>query len=69
MPTLGVIVGNRNFFPDHLCETGRQTVLGILREVSSETGATIVLADDDHEDISRAATHILDIDGGSYAGP
>ncbi len=30
MATLGVIVGNRNFFPDHLCETGRQTVLEAL---------------------------------------
>jgi L-fucose isomerase-like protein len=30
MTTLGVIVGNRNFFPDHLCETGRKTVLDVL---------------------------------------
>ena len=26
-PTLGVIVGNRGFFPSHLCDTGRQIVL------------------------------------------
>ncbi len=31
-PTLGVIVGNRNFFPSHLCETGRATVLRVLEE-------------------------------------
>ena len=30
--TLGVIVGNRGFFPDHLCDTGRKTVLKILEE-------------------------------------
>ncbi|MFN2242368.1 MAG: fucose isomerase, partial [Anaerolineae bacterium] len=30
--TLGVIVGNRGFFPSHLCETGRQEVLRILAE-------------------------------------
>ncbi|MGA2110883.1 MAG: L-fucose/L-arabinose isomerase family protein [Anaerolineales bacterium] len=30
--TLGVIVGNRGFFPDHLCDTGRKTMLGILAE-------------------------------------
>jgi L-fucose isomerase-like protein len=30
--TLGVIVGNRGFFPDHLCETGRQTILKVLAE-------------------------------------
>jgi len=30
--TLGVIVGNRGFFPDHLCETGRQEVLSVLEE-------------------------------------
>lgn len=28
--TLGLIVGNRDFFPSHLCETGRATVLGVL---------------------------------------
>ena len=30
--TLGVIVGNRGFFPDHLCETGREEVLRVLLE-------------------------------------
>jgi L-fucose isomerase-like protein len=30
--TLGVIVGNRGFFPNHLCETGRQEVLDVLAE-------------------------------------
>ena len=30
--TLGVIVGNRGFFPSHLCETGRETVLNVLKE-------------------------------------
>jgi L-fucose isomerase-like protein len=30
--TLGVIVGNRGFFPSHLCEMGRQEVLRILAE-------------------------------------
>lgn len=28
--TLGVIVGNRGFFPDHLCSSGRQTILSVL---------------------------------------
>lgn len=30
--TLGLIVGNRGFFPDHLCESGRQTMLTVLEE-------------------------------------
>ncbi len=30
--TLGVIVGNRRFFPAHLCESGRATVLKVLEE-------------------------------------
>jgi L-fucose isomerase-like protein len=30
--TLGVIVGNRGFFPDHLCDTGRQVILKVLAE-------------------------------------
>jgi L-fucose isomerase-like protein len=29
-PVLGVIVGNRGFFPDHLCESGRQTIIQVL---------------------------------------
>lgn len=32
MLTLGVIVGNRGFFPDHLCRTGRETILGVLKK-------------------------------------
>jgi L-fucose isomerase-like protein len=28
--TIGVIVGNRGFFPGHLCETGRKTILRVL---------------------------------------
>jgi len=30
--TLGVIIGNRGFFPDHLCDTGRKAVLTVLAE-------------------------------------
>lgn len=30
--TLGVIVGNRGFFPDHLCEAGRKTILQVLEQ-------------------------------------
>jgi len=31
-PTLGVIVGNRGFFPSHLCEAGRASILKVLEE-------------------------------------
>jgi L-fucose isomerase-like protein len=30
--TLGIIVGNRGFFPDHLCDSGRKTILKVLAE-------------------------------------
>jgi L-fucose isomerase-like protein len=30
--TLGVIIGNRGFFPTHLCITGRQTILKVLED-------------------------------------
>jgi len=30
--TLGVIVGNRGFFPGHLCEAGRKVVLNVLEQ-------------------------------------
>jgi L-fucose isomerase-like protein len=39
-PVLGVIVGNRGFFPDHLCEAGRATILKVLEE---EVGDAITL--------------------------
>jgi L-fucose isomerase-like protein len=29
---LGVIVGNRGFFPDHLCTSGRETILQVLEK-------------------------------------
>jgi L-fucose isomerase-like protein len=31
-PVLGIIVGNRGFFPDHLCESGRQAILKVLEQ-------------------------------------
>ena len=30
--TLALIVGNRGFFPDHLCLEGRKTMLGVLKK-------------------------------------
>ncbi|NLX10878.1 MAG: fucose isomerase [Chloroflexi bacterium] len=30
--TLGLIVGNRGFFPSHLCASGRETILKVLEE-------------------------------------
>ncbi len=32
MTTLGVLVGNRGFFPSELCEQGRKTILSVLKE-------------------------------------
>jgi len=43
-PTLGVIVGNRGFFPDHLCETGRVDILRVLEEEGIEA---VILGPDD----------------------
>lgn len=33
VPTLGVMVANRGFFPDHLCVSGRETMLGVLERL------------------------------------
>ena len=35
--TFGVIVGNRGFFPSHLCESGRKAMLAVLAEEGFET--------------------------------
>ena len=34
--TLGVIIGNRGFFPSKLCEEGRKTILDVLKEEGIE---------------------------------
>lgn len=41
--TLGVIIGNRGFFPTHLCATGRATILKVLDEAGFDV---VVLGDD-----------------------
>src|SRR5262245_64519347 len=41
--TFGLIVGNRGFFPSHLCSTGRTEMLDILKR---EGLGVITLADD-----------------------
>lgn len=43
--TLGIIVGNRGFFPAHLCDSGRKQILATLEKlgigaVILDTGAT-----------------------------
>jgi L-fucose isomerase-like protein len=35
--TLGIIVGNRGFFPAHLCESGRKDILRVMEEEGIET--------------------------------
>ena len=35
--TLGVVVGNRGFFPDHLVNEGRQEILDVLAQEGIET--------------------------------
>ena len=43
-PTLGVVIGNRGFFPDHLCETGRAD---ILRALDEEDICAVILGSED----------------------
>ncbi|HEY64817.1 MAG TPA: fucose isomerase [Caldilineae bacterium] len=45
-PTLGVIIGNRGFFPSHLCREGRETILKVLEE---EGIKAILLSPEDTE--------------------
>ena len=41
--TLGVIVGNRGFFPKHLCVSGRETIIKVL----AQEGIRAILVDAD----------------------
>ncbi len=44
MTTLGVIVGNRGFFPSELCEEGRKVILKVLQEEDLEA---VILSPED----------------------
>src|SRR3989304_2296199 len=35
--TLGVVVGTRGFFPSHLCDSGRKTILKVLEREGNRT--------------------------------
>src|SRR5215468_1824314 len=72
MKTLGIIIGNRGFFPAHLCESGRRDILRVLGEEgieaitlpveASKFGAVESLADAQKcADLFKA--HRDDIDG------
>jgi L-fucose isomerase-like protein len=37
MTTLGIIVANRGFFPDHLCDSGRKEMLDTLKKLGIKT--------------------------------
>ena len=54
---LGVIVGNRNFFPDSLISQGRQDVLDVLREQNIDA---VIL--DERATKLGAVEHELDAD-------
>jgi L-fucose isomerase-like protein len=58
--TLGVIIGNRGFFPAHLCDTGRKEILATLAKfgidvVALPIKATKFGAVESHEDAQKCA--------------
>ncbi|HOJ21062.1 MAG TPA: L-fucose/L-arabinose isomerase family protein [Armatimonadota bacterium] len=70
--TLGVIIGNRGFFPDHLCEEGRKEILSVLsqegfRVVALSPEETPFGSVESREDAKRCADlfkrHASEIDG------
>ena len=70
--TLGIVVGNRGFFPSHLCETGRQEVLHALAKegvntITLDTADTSFGSVETPQDAQKCAdlfqAHRADIDG------
>ena len=51
-PVLGVIVGNRNFFPDALVSEGRAIILELLREL----GIDVVIVDEKQTNLGAVET-------------
>src|SRR6185503_1279107 len=72
MLTLGIIVGNRGFFPAHLCQTGRRDILKVLEtagiraitlpEEATKFGAVESLSDA-HKCADLFKAHREEIDG------
>ncbi|MFW5798337.1 MAG: L-fucose/L-arabinose isomerase family protein [Planctomycetota bacterium] len=71
-PTLGVIVANRGFFPDHLCKSGRKEILDAVKaagakSVALKTTDTTFGSVESYEDAKKCAElfkqHRDDIDG------
>ncbi len=63
MNTLGLLVGNRGFFPDHLCASGREAVMKVLASqdvqvVALPTDATKFGAVESLEDARKCARSI-----------
>jgi L-fucose isomerase-like protein len=54
--TLGVVIGNRGFFPDHLCQSGRKTIL----EVLAKNGIRAILPDEDATSFAGAVETLAD---------
>ncbi len=70
--TFGVIIGNRGFFPDHLCATGRKTILRVLEQEgiraiildeSVSKYGSIVSLDDSRQCAELFKQHRDEIDG------
>ncbi len=70
--TLGIIVGNRGFFPAHLCDTGRKQILAVLEKagintITLPTDATKFGAVESMDDAQKCADlfkqHASKIDG------
>jgi L-fucose isomerase-like protein len=70
--TLGVIVGNRGFFPDHLCDSGRKTILKVLEAEGIKAIAlspadtkfgSVETLDDAHKCANLFGQHRDEIDG------
>lgn len=70
--TLGIIVGNRGFFPDQLVENGRNEILSLLKEkgiktISLSTADTKLGSVETYDDAKKCAklfkAHADDIDG------
>ena len=70
--TMGLVVGNRGFFPGHLAETGRKDMMGVLQQagmdvVTLEVGQSAYGAVETYEEARRCAelfrAHEKRIDG------
>jgi len=66
-PVLGVIVGNRGFFPDELAREGRKEILDLIMDISSKKDIQVLISSHILPDIEQTCSYVVILNKGELA--